>query len=948
MALTNIVKAVPIDNLWFAKEVTGIDHIFVATDSGNVIDLQPSLGIARRISAGYSDGFLNLKLSYSHTQNLFYFYGYDFDILEYNPQSGATKTYSYATHVATYVNSLSNESARAFNFPHYIGTATDGNLYFGNIRFRGVCSLVKFDTSTKEFTFSSILPDREFEFIHGTKFCPAFKIDTGAFAGVYARMYWYDDSYTSIRSQIEAEAVASGLTWTNANQMWVHWDDRDAASLTRRVFTPIGAGETWKFVDLLSPSTWLNSQKSAGSDDATAYGGTFITETSAPVSKAGWSTIQDVKDFAADIGYTVPAYDPIIMYSKIRGVGRYAYNYNYLANKAQFFTFGYSLTTGEAIYTDAFDKATTFVDNGELLEIYLCNFGGAFGFSSDPEYVGFTKNEAGNYCFIRPDTDTWVEYNITTDPSGYKIAKVSWDDPSDVNAPGHYLSIFGSFTQFQAENETWNKASDSTVKPALNENIIQLVDENLPVADLTFQVTHDYNYTRLVKNLEVKGIPTINGTICQAIEDSANNIIVSGQRYSGTVTLQKTGASTFTTTKYFADGISPDGMKKFAPGKYLIYGYLGTSKVIDVSTWGTPTQVSSTNKVQEIGYMDANRTDCVLLQGNGVRLSLYQTGYLYLIRFDTSTYVQVRITALPSVLNIQETIDFRKALGLTDTTHTDAEVENAIQAYILSTGESRAQVIARFTGACKYDGRDIASYGTKTVIGLNRREISALRTINVEDTPGSGIWYTETYGQSTDYPAAAYFDIADVEDLTAGDVKIVEFQVAGLQGTGGIGRVGVSDNYIYWLKNDPTNSRAIVRAVTKTNFEAAAAGSGIITSFDKTIYVSTGSTSNTYGFGDADKFEVPSTTYQSNAFLAVGDKIYATIRSNVAESGTYPAVIEIDLSAGTYRTFATRNASTTTKSISYNATTDRMLVSQGTSLFVIDNFSLVSPPIALA
>jgi len=149
-----------------------------------------------------------------------------------------------------------------------------------------------------------------------------------------------------------------------------------------------------------------------------------------------------------------------------------------------------------------------------------------------------------------------------------------------------------------------------------------------------------------------------------------------------------------------------------------------------------------------------------------------------------------------------------------------------------------------------------------------------------------------------------------------------------------MGRVAGSDNYLAFIVNDEVSYDGIIRIVSKTDFETAANGSGEITSIPTVVTIDFGGVTG-YGFGDANDFDQYD-THCSNAYFCEGDDLYITCRSNVPDGGLYPCVLKVDLATGTATTFV-ESATRATRAISYDGT--RMLITNGTSLVINDNFT---------
>jgi len=326
-SVTDPVKAVALNRAYIRKNVDGSEHITIQNKSGSVVHLYPDKGIGRTLlnTTASNDYFYS---NYSTVSGCFYYWNQDgLDFVEYNPITGE-KTFYNLHRVAGFAYfSQSQFHARYPIIPYGGFVSTDGNVYFGGYMVDAIFGYIKFNVTTKEFESHQANPDPEFTHIYMRKRSSAFYIDTGSFAGVYSTYIWTEapDNYTHLRDTIVAEIISSGLSSPNVNYIYVHQDDREIVSATRRIFTPIGSGNTWKIIDIKSPSTWINTQRSSGANPDTPKTATCIDQSGGSVSTANYSDFLFLYDLATEAGLTVPSLSVGVAYSTPRFVGRFLY-----------------------------------------------------------------------------------------------------------------------------------------------------------------------------------------------------------------------------------------------------------------------------------------------------------------------------------------------------------------------------------------------------------------------------------------------------------------------------------------------------------------------------------------------------------------------------------------------------------------------------------------------
>lgn len=927
---SDIIKSTTITRAKILEDKYRVEHIFLFFISGTIIHIEPSTARSHRIDVqGIYGEQAYGAVTYSRTNNCWYFHDFYGKIMKFNSETGEAKFLSY-DEAGPYDNLFKVSRTRRQAYQIY--PSNDGHIYFGTIGVDRVPGLVKIDSETDEVTVISLSADIRLDHLAGRGQLIAVEID-GTFTGVYSE-YVFNDSYEYIGTTIASEATSSGITLTGA--YWLHESDRATVSATRRIFGFING--SFKFMDIKSPSTYVNSQVTSGTISNAYNTGVWIDQASTPVSDAGWSAISTL----ALLGSLTPCnWTPGIFYDIYWQIGRYVYNgfQSYLAGGQQRPVYGIRMDTGQAIYSDVFDIEDEFIDNYTGDEkTYLCNFGGVQGFSSDNEYVFFFKNLAGNYGYIRPDTHVFTVYNPVTNPSGYVLAEVDLLDPEDPNGFGFYYDPFQNNTvEVTASDLQVYKKGTANQKTAYLEEIISEIEPAHPYATVTVTTLSDYRYPVTSKEFTFDKVVTFAGRLNRGIEIDTDVVFVAGNTYSGATTID-ISTSPYTRLDYLGEApISPDGILWDGTNTILIYGYSGKCYLVDVTD---PSNLSQT----PINYVGGMR-ECLyaayvasqwILLGENVRSASYRsTIFLSYIKSGVNTAID---SVLPYTLNPLLAGVIRTNSLLTSSDYSDEDAESALQNYMNIYGKLRSEALDDFIETSRYIGRDVGVSATRVYVGLAYGGISGLKGIRFETTPGSGTWIDQNYLPDT-RPKLLVLTNTDLDTLSSGDVELISIETADTVGITDLGRVGVSTNYVFWLRNDPANSRASVYIAAKSDIETAISGSGILSTLD-VRHISVNSSSSAYGWGEANLY-VQQNGQQFNFFQVVGDKVYATIISNVAG---FPAVYEIDLSAKTTTVFATL-ASVSPKSISI--TGDRMLICTGTVMYEIDGYTGVSIPYAI-
>lgn len=930
--LDNIMLGVPLNQVFNRIDIEGNEHLFIENKSGSVCHICVEKGINRTVlnSPQSNDYFYT---GYSSLSNCYYLSNQDgIELLEYNPITGENRVFNMIPVGGWPYNSPSQFTTKNTAIPYIPQMSTDGHIYIGLYLYRGLYGYQRFNVLTKEFDLSSCIPDDEFSHIQMRRFNSAFYIDTGAFAGVYSTYIWSDsaDGYVDLRDTILAEIVTSGLTFTNNNYILLHQDDRDLASTTRRVFTAIGSGNTWKIVDLKSPSTYINTDKAGNDGIFSPIINTCTTELGVPVSKTNWTSYVPLYDLAVQAGLTVPTLDSSIAYGVPQKVGRFVYvGKNYLGNASHFYNFLIHPDTGKAVYTYSFDKYTTYCQS--QWADYVCNFGGDHGFSSDVEIVRFLSDISGNWYFFSPATKLFVMYNITTDPDDYIIRTINLDDFTDPLGFGVYHNPrFSPSVTTLLNEEEYYVDPNSFCNVALASIYGQEVLNGFTT--VTYRVLADKSKPDEYFDFTFRNLYANAAELTTAVILRDAKAIAVGEVYSGVSAIDIADEDNFTLKKYIGNIISPNGAIKINGNLLFVYGYSGRSHIIDATDWENVTKIDiPSGESNEVIYATV-RSEGVLALGQKSRSVGYHEGCVWNlvdIVNNTTTGISSRF---PNEFNFRSAIDIRTTTGLTAASPSDGTVAAAVLAYMSSSGQTRAQVIAEFLDTCRWKISDAHTYGTKTVVGLGYQGVLGLDGMRIEETTGSGIWIDQSY-YSTQGGKALLIDTTDILNVAPSEIKPVQFNLT--PNVQSMGRVAGSTNYLAFIVNDPTNEQGFIRVVSKTDFETAANGSGIVTIIPTVVTIDFGGGSS-YGFGDTVYFD-NFNTHCSNAYFCEGDNLYITCRSNINEGGgLYACVIKVDLATGSSETFV-KSATRATRAISYDGT--RMLITNGTSLVINDNFT---------
>lgn len=925
---SNTLKSVVYSVCSAMIDVNGNEHFFYMGKNGAMIHVAPFLGKCRLVWQSPNDNEY-FTMHYSHLSGCYYFSGYPSMtncLGEYNPVTGELKWHEIMYFAGAHTRNSGFMGALNYDFENYINSPShDGHIWLGAYKYKGLYGACRFNVLTKTVDKAFPIPDREFNHIHGKWQVPCYFVDTAGYEGVYS-YYLYDDNLDFIRPTILSEMASSGLSWSNEREIYLHYGDRSISSPTRRVLTVVNG--TWRVVDIKSPSTFLNSQVSAGSSIS---GASWVNQSGTPISTSGWNFSATLADYDTYIGEDRPSFDCSYVYAQAINIGRHTFvGRYYMANKAYFFTFPIHPDTGEAIYPAEFNKQTTYLNNS--FRIYKCNFGGDFGFSSDDEIVGFITDGGSNWGFIRPDTNVWVSYNVSTDPDNYIIRQVSesYTDPDYWG--GLFDGRFGNVTEIEVGGSTWLTYNSAAFKSAVSANLIQEIDANKNLADITIKCLldkTDINTEITFKSLEK--VRTSAGVPTQTILLGDGEALVYGSIYSGVAGLEYTDRDIYTRTDYQSNSpISYNGAIRVSGQKKAIgFGYLGFNHITDASDINTVI----INRVT-VGDVTEPLYGCIhgdyfLFVGEKVRqTSVYGGGWMAANHIANLT--SHNLTSLThDKFDGSRANTIRSKYGLPNQGYTDEQVETQIQIYLtINPLASREDVIDEFLSGPEYKSYGIASDGTKIYLGGNDQGHVTLAGIRIETTPGSGVWVDQYSNRTYNYPIAFYANPSTLLGMTKSDWKVVQLQLSSKLGVMEMGRLGVTDTYVFWFE-EITGSRKLWYT-TKSAFETAATGDGILTDSDfesLTIPDALGDER----FGGIG-------THQSDFFRTVGDKVYLTVKEN------NNAVYVADFSADTLTLFATL-ADNSPKSIDILG--NEMVISCNTNIYYIADYTAVSLPYTL-
>lgn len=858
-------------------------------------------------STGYTvNGYCKVTVSHLY-QNRIFLYGFASNdiLLDLNLDTEEMSIVDLRPFIVPYSGgNLTSYKAK----PYHTRISTDGNLYFSPAVYRASSPLLKYDPGTRTVTALDITGNQEANFRQRllNMDCVVLTGDAN-FNGVYVP-FAIDDSLNNNHATVLSELRSTFGSYEYRTRFWVHWDDRGASPTKRRVFARINDGvtDTWKFVDLnnspLVIQTNTNQVSSqAASNAINAWGNANCT-------------YEEFAANAGDLGVSLPSLDYNLNLAGVRQVGRYIYvgEGGYINSKAIFRMIPFKLD-GTEVFAGSIDFANDETyKNGDTRQDYLCNFGGVQGFSSNNEYVRFFELNPTNpesdtglqLGYLRPDTDTFVPYDPVADPSGYIIASVDLDDPTDINGLGVGHRSAGNQT-IEHLGENWIKLPE--LFAAIREDIIVTRSDDGDVADVTLEYTPDYRREEFTIRVIAKDVPMIPSTIGALIEPSTNNVVLSNILYGGDTELDMSNPSVPSIVNTYTGNISMRGAidleDSSGDGRVFIYGYLNEAHIIDLNTSTITRFILGAGNAQGASVIDGTYLVAV---GALARTQAYKATYFLARLVNHQTVVSTGWTDLPTEINPALGEAFREKYGLPDSTYSDAAVEAIISQYLVDNpSASRAAIVSEAKQSAIWQAWDVASYvhsSTRTMVfSLRFKGYAALRNINI-DSDGAGDLVGENDDEATTYMKLAYVSDNDIENLTASDWDLITINTASIPiGVHPDMRIQSTDDYVLLFQNDNANSLGRIHIISKTNLDNIAKGTKVITAFDIVTTINLGDSSTSYGFGNGG---TNSPTTQGNVFAwSLGNIVYFTIKI-VDGSSPYPCVMKIDASTGVVTTVA--------------------------------------------
>lgn len=995
MSYTNLVQTIPLFRLLTAIErrlsVTGVtdeygtyeevEHYFYTTKSGVVIDIQPQKGIARKIISTNNDDNAYPEITYSWKANTYLINNgsgnrSNTSIYEYDPVTGKVRCLDMSDKLSHYEGPLANSTNTYISYNsaplYFTEISTDGGVFGSNYVYRGSPSVWYYNPNTREIEWYNKYSYKKLDALYGQKSAKGIKVDnSGAFDGVYGAHFFTDEG-VNIFSTIETEAAANNIVFKGWRYFFLHHADRAVGSSTRRVIcrASISSGTTkWYVIDVKSPTNFYISVETDEFDVYDSYSSkTWEDQSSASIATTNWSKSSDLTTYNAETSYLNPEFDLSIFYSKSKIVGRFGYNYSYVANKSYYYCLPHALEDGNGFlkgdmifptnWTET-DWENEFLNNGNTLIVCKANLGGVQGFSSEDEYVGFFQNQdKSSYGYIRPDNYEFVEYNYVSDPSGF-IVESNIDTTQ--GEFGCWLNRSNPVQESTTEidGDLWyTDTGFSKLKSAINtEQQVELF-EGQKSGNINFEVLPDKDKPWQRYSIGVESVCTTYGDLLNIIEASVDVLAVSGVKYSGLLVKERQGDDSLDPIKTFPNVISYKGVMKYSDVEIYYYGYLGATEKLDLTNYPNLTSADYITEFApntictEQNYMTKFDSDFLLISGTVPRSSAYKgsygcVGYYRRSDGDVSLFPGIPNNAAK---NINTTV--RTTFGLTGNSYSDSVAEDIFAASIITQGLTRLQGISALEDTCMYGSQGVESYGDgdKFIINLQWLGIGGLIGFRInEQADGLGTWHDENSDATGEYPKCIFVNKADgdLSTLQASDYKYVTFNEAGLLNKGYCGRTAISTNYIAFLDHDHASGNAVVRVISKTNLETAANGTGT-TNFDATYNVALGNNNGEYGFGSEHQsfYNFTSVNGVRNAFFTIGDDLYVSV--SIDSGSPYAAIIKIDLSDGTQTIWCTDTVKQASRSLTYNSTTNTAFVTRDKTAFRITNFTGLSAPYALS
>ena len=1000
MAYLNIVKSLPLYALFSFIEQrpsTGqeIEHYFYITKSGVFIDIQPQTGVIRKVIANsYStstDNYYPLAVYGWKGNKLIIHDGHSDrrtpNITIYDLETGEIDFLDMTKYTGRVSMHIGGSSA-----PFYrVLIGTDGHIVGANFRQLAAPSTWKYNTETKELEFYKLdsLPSLWKKQYTNNAVAITISTSGSSLNGTY-HTCWWDDNQIEIFEIFRNEALINNIVLKGTNRFFIHDSDRNVVSTTRRVIASMsinGGGTAFYIIDVKNPSTFYKNPMvaSEGSDVySNVTSANWLNQSGVSVDKTYWLKGNLVDEpFNSNTIIEKATYDANYMYSNMRTIGRFAYTLGYLANKTYNFTLPIALddytsisnyTKGDIIIPSNWapiNFATSFYNNGSIINTYLCNFRGQYGFSNNDEYVGFFKHPTTNLDgFLSPLDLTFITYNPILSENNFVNGGFIKRGPINLDL-GEFGCYYNDQTQITntiliEEEEYFYDHIFNKMKSVLKKDAILNIKPSDEICDISFTVIPDKNKPWQKYNTGLSRIPTTTGNLLNATEMGLNQIIFAGLTYSGIILKNRQIDDSLVQTYFWSDNISYKGSLRISSTKILFYGYMSRIDLIDISDLNdlinSQIKLPVNTVVPEIIYATLYTNNIVFITGSVPRTASYIGSYGGFGYTDLTTKTSFTLPNTPLEIKIGSGQNIRTLAKLTSSSYSDVDVETQFNAYITTYGLTRNAGILNFVNTVSWSSQGIEPYNDnsgKFIISLYWKGISALTGIRInEQANGSGLWYTDNGVPGTKvgtadfniYPKVVYVNKADkiLSTLQSSDYKFVSF--TSLLNKVTAGRIVITTDYIVFLDHDFPNSKAVARVISKTNFETAANGTGLAT-FDNTIDIPLSSTSTGYGFGsqggDYNFYSVNGTP--RNSYFAIGNKIFVTLSSNTAipSSALYVAIICIDVAAGTYSNWCIDSVQRAAKGITYNPDTDTAIFSRDSTAFRIPNFSNLTPPYTL-
>lgn len=954
MAFENTIKGTGVRDYNYCIErrpVTGggyeqVEHIFVCLVSGSVIDLQPGKGVAATVcQLKHTNSYP--QVGYAWNGNKFYVTtgGEEVGnaaIYEYDPvKCVVTQVFESLNFLPYHNNRFALANNRAGSFAN-LGISTDGHFYGTFFRNSGLPGMIRIANGVLDIYNQE--PDLKAEIRQGIngQYGHQFTATPSALQGVYTE-YFFADDYTPIYATIISDATAAGVTFAGEFQLKLHTADRAAGSATRRVAGACNVSG----VD--APGVY--TQKVINLKNIADRYIIGFDETSALVWPIGAGTSDFMYNLIGVHGIANPTYAFSNVYaSEGRHAGEFMYAASYMENGIRFYGLPYALQDypsfgiekGQVIFplNQSWDRATQLPMNaGSLVGVYKCDFNSNFGFSAGPKYVMFFYSHADGTTkgFLRLDNLQFQAYDPIANPSSYVLSSVTTD--AEVLAEfGCMADRFGISTEIGTTVCYTHALLDSAIAEEI------AIELNADGGNLC-SVTVDYTAQKTSDNLRqatCELIPTVTSEVAGVVELAPNQLAVAGLLYAGIVMYTRSGASLTKTATYTSINSIYQWLR-FDATAAIGLGYPNKISVVT----SAPVFTKYTIEIKQVLYGCKFSSTLAILCGVNLRVKNYYERYMYVASFNKNTGVSALLVNTPNKFNPLSGQALRGAMGLVQDTYSDADSMTAAVAYAALHGITLSQLITLALATCKYAAFDPVKWSTsKVLVSLNRRQISALRGIRINDQPDqSGTWYDENNGLSADYPAAMYFDKADLTTLVSNDYKEVRFEVSGFVGISTLGRLAASTDYVAFMKNNNSAGNATIYVVTKAAIESAASTGLPITSFFGTYDIALGSTSAAYGFGSGGTgYDFLNASWKPNqCFFTVGNFLFVSVITAVTSGGSKPAIYRVDLATGTTVIYARLN-SDNDKALNYNPDTDRCFVSVGTPFYIIDTFSSITTP----